>query len=112
MLNFWAYLICIVLQIIQVSCSDINNLDILFTLLNTIEFNRYRSLNNYRYPKSVLRFPIGLFVLTNTHVYEYIHIKLKFLLPSIETIKNCYKYNPYAEVKFNEIKIYLDSINC
>ncbi|CAF0917279.1 unnamed protein product [Adineta steineri] len=35
-----------------------------------------------------------------------------FLLPSIQTIKNYYKHNPYAEAKFryDEAKCYLDSI--
>ena len=104
----------ILLQIIQISHSDINDSNILSTLLNTIEFNRHRSPNNYRYPKSVLKFAAGLFILAGTHVYEYIRINFKFLLPSVETITNYYKYNPYseAEFRFDESKTYLDSINC
>ncbi|CAF3640426.1 unnamed protein product [Rotaria socialis] len=37
-----------------------------------------------------------------------------FLLPSIETVKNYYNYNPYSEAEFryDESKVYLDSIQC
>ncbi|CAF3867992.1 unnamed protein product [Rotaria magnacalcarata] len=99
---------------IQVSHSNIDNSDILCALLNTIDFNKHRSANNYRYPKSVLRFAASLFILAGSYVYEYICINFKFLLPSIETVKNCYKFNPYseAEFRFDESKIYRDSIDC
>ncbi|CAF3518851.1 unnamed protein product [Rotaria socialis] len=98
----------------NVSHSNIDNSDILCALLNTIDFNKHRSANNYRCPKSVLRFAAGLFILAGSYVYEYIRINFKFLLPSIETVKNCYKINPYseAEFRFDESKIYLDSIDC
>ncbi|CAF1075093.1 unnamed protein product [Rotaria sordida] len=98
----------------NISYSNTNSSDILCTLLNTIDINRHRSFNNYRYPIAVLRFAACLFILAGVYVYEYIRINMKFLLPSIETVKKYYTYNPYSEGKFrfDESKNYLDSINC
>lgn len=76
--------------------------------------NRHRSPNNYRYPNPVLRFAACLFILAGVYVYEFLRLNFKFLLPSIQTIKNVYKQNPYSEAKFrfDESKVYLDSIKC
>ena len=84
------------------------------TLLSTIDLNKYRSPNNYRYPSSVLRFAACLFILAGVYVYEFLRLNFKFLLPSIPTVNNVYKENPYSEAKFrfDESKTYLDSIGC
>ena len=41
-------------------------------------------------------------------------MNFKFLLPSIQTVKNFYTHNPYEEARFrfDESKAYLDSIQC
>ncbi len=60
----------------------------------------------------MLKFATCLFILAGVYVYEYLRINLKFLLPTIQTIKNNYSHNPYSEakLKFDEYKIYLNSI--
>ena len=74
--------------------------------------NSHRTPNNYRYSDPVLRFAVCLFILAGVYVYEFLRINFKFLLPSIKTVKNAYKENPYSEARFrfDESKIYLDSI--
>ena len=111
---FGRHLSCIVMQIIQISFDKIDDSDILCTLLNTIDINSHRSSNNYRYSNAVLRFATCLFILTGIYVYEYIRMNLKFLLPSIQTVKNFYTHNPYAEARFryDESKANLGSIQC
>jgi hypothetical protein len=52
----WKYPTCAIFQIIQIVYDTTNNSDLLCTLLNIIDSNRHRLLNNYRYPNSVLRF--------------------------------------------------------
>jgi hypothetical protein len=101
----------VVIRIIQISYNKTNNSDLLSTLLNTIDSNRHRAPNNYRYPNTVLRFATCFFVLASVYVYEYVRINLKFLLPSIYTIKSYYTQNPYSDAKFgfDECKTYLDS---
>ncbi|CAF2119318.1 unnamed protein product, partial [Rotaria magnacalcarata] len=74
--------------------------DILFTFLNTIDLNRHRPPNNYRYPNSVLRFATCFFILAGVYVYEYVRINLKFLFPSVFTVKKFYTQNPYSEARF------------
>ncbi|CAF1416682.1 unnamed protein product [Adineta steineri] len=97
-----------------ISFDKINNTDILCSLLKTIDLNSHRSPNNFRYCDSVLRFATCLFIVAGIYAYEYIRINLKFLLPSIQTIKNIYNRNPYLEAKFRyeESKTYLESIQC
>ncbi|CAF3986089.1 unnamed protein product [Rotaria sp. Silwood2] len=98
----------------NISSTNTNSSDILCTLLNTIDLNRHRSSNNYRYSLPVLRFATCLFILAGIYVYEYIRLNLKFLLPSIQTVKKYYTHNPFSEAKlhFKESKNYLDSIEC
>lgn len=105
---------CIVVPIIQISFDKIDDSDILCTLLNTIDLNSHRPPNNYRYSTSVLRFATCLFILAGIYVYEYIRLNLKFMLPSIQTVKNFYTHNPYEEAQFRyeESKAYLHSIQC
>ncbi|CAF1651111.1 unnamed protein product [Rotaria sordida] len=88
--------------------------DILSTLLNTIDSNRHRPPNNYRYPTSVLRFETCFFILAGVYVYEYVRINLKFLLPSVYTVKKFYTQNPYSEARFrfDECVNYLSSYQC
>ena len=102
------------LHIIENLNSNIEDSDILSTLLNTVELNRHRPSNNCRYPNSILRFATCFFILAGIYVYEYIRINLKFLLPSIETIKSYYKHNPCSEAqfRFNECISCLNSIKC
>ncbi|CAF4836989.1 unnamed protein product, partial [Rotaria sp. Silwood2] len=71
----------------------------------------HRSSNNYRYSIPVLRFATCLFILAGIYVYEYIRLNLKFILPSIQTVKKYYTDNPFSEAKlhFKESKNYLDS---
>ena len=84
------------------------------SFLNTIDWNRHRSPNNYRYETSVLRFATGFFILAGIYVYEFVRINLKFLLPSIYTIKKFYTQNPYSEAKFrfDECTKYFESYDC
>ena len=102
------------MEIIQISFDKIDDSDILCTLLNTIDINSHRSSNNYRYSNAVLRFATCLCILAGIYAYEYIRMNLKFLLPSIKTVKNFYTHNPYAEARFryDESKANLDSIQC
>ncbi|CAF3439445.1 unnamed protein product [Rotaria socialis] len=98
----------------NISCSNINSSDILSALLSTIELNSHRSPNNFRYSNPSLRFAACLFIVSGVYVYEYLRINFKFLLPSIETVKNYYNHNPFSEAEFryDESKMYLDSIQC
>ena len=102
------------LHIIEILNFNIEDSNILSTLLNTVELNGYRSFNNCRYPNLILRFSTCFFILAGVYRYEYIRSNLKFLLPSIETIKIYYKHNPYSEAqfRFHECISYLNSIKC
>ncbi|CAF1501640.1 unnamed protein product [Adineta ricciae] len=86
----------------------------LSTFLNTIDPNRHRSPNNYRYAPSVIRFAVCFFILAGIYVYEFVRSNLKFLLPSISTIKKFYAENPYSEAKFrfDECAKYLETYQC
>ncbi|CAM2729289.1 unnamed protein product [Rotaria socialis] len=81
----------------NISCSNINSSDILCALLSTIELNSHRSPNNFRYSNPSLRFAACLFIVSSVYV-----------------LKNYYNYNPYSEAEFryDESKVYLDSIQC
>lgn len=101
------------LEIIQISSDNINSSDILCTLLSTIDLNKHRPPNNYRYPNPVMKFAACLFILAGAYVYEFLRLNFKFLLPSIQIVKNVYNQNPYSEAqfRFDESKVYLDSIS-
>ncbi|CAF1610337.1 unnamed protein product [Adineta ricciae] len=97
----------------NIAYSKAGSSDILSTLLNTIDSNRHHSPNNYRYPTAVLRLATCFFILAGVYVYNFIRINLRYLLPSVETVKKFYTYNPYSEAnfRFTECKSYLDSID-
>ncbi|CAF1136185.1 unnamed protein product [Rotaria sordida] len=91
-----------------------NKSDFLCTALKTIDVNNHRAPNHYRYPESVLRFATALFILAGIYVYEYVRLNFKFLLPTIQTIKNNWFHEPYSEGKFrfDETKTYCNSVQC
>ena len=104
----------VISQIIQIVYDKLRKSDILSTFLNTIDSTRRRSPNYYRYPTSVLRFATCFFILAGVYVYEYVRINLKFLLPSVYTVKKFYLQNPYSEARFrfDECAKYLNSYQC
>ncbi|CAF4242226.1 unnamed protein product [Rotaria sp. Silwood2] len=88
--------------------------DILSVLLETIHLNSNGTPNNYRYENAVLRFAACILILAGAYVYQFLRLNFKYLLPSIQTVNTVYKENPYreAQFRFNESKIYLDSMDC
>ena len=90
------------------------NASFIHLLLKTVDANRHRSPNNYKYNDNILRFATSLYILSGRYAYDYLRMNLKFALPSIQTVQKNSSTVPFSEAhfRFDESTAHLSSMDC
>ena len=98
--------------IIQLSDNQTDHSTFLSTLMKTINNNRHRSPNNFKYPGQVLKFATSLYILAGRYTYNYVRMNLTYALPSIQTIEHSWSTRDYREAHFALTNVQIISNQC